>query len=344
MKVGDDIVHYALIGYGAWGRFHARAITQAPNSELIVIYSRSQEKRSAAKEDYGVDVMADYHEVLSRDDVDVVDIVVPNHLHREFAVAALDAGKHVLLEKPMAVTVDECDEILAAAQRSGKVLAIGFELRTSALWGQVHQLIADGKIGEPLYGVIDLWRRPYRLGSAGWRFDPQRVGSWILEEPIHFFDLARWYMSDVGEPQWVFARAKASNPATPELHDNFAAMLAFPNDAFVTITHTLCAHEHHQTVKLTGTKGAIWAWWSGEMDRTEHPEYGLLYFDGKVQHELPVEKTPGEIFELVEEITAMSRAVLTGEPPPATGEDGKWAVKMCYSAEQSARTGQIVRL
>ena len=71
-----------------------------------------------------------------------------------------------------------------------QMLAIGFELRLSSVWGKVKAMLDAGAIGEPRYVLIELWRRPYRTGSDGWRYDPARVGSWILEEPIHFFDFA----------------------------------------------------------------------------------------------------------------------------------------------------------
>ena len=140
-------------------------------------------------------VYADYRELLARADIEVVDIVVPSYLHHEIASAALAAGKHLLLEKPMALSLRECDDLIALARKHNRIFAVGHELRLSSLWGKAKELIASGFIGEPKYALIELSRRPYRLGSENWRYDISRVGSWILEEPIHFFDLARWYLS-----------------------------------------------------------------------------------------------------------------------------------------------------
>ena len=152
-------------------------------------------------------------------------------------------------------------------------MAVGHECRLSSLWGKVKQLVDAGAIGEPLYALIELWRRPYRLGSEGWRYNIERVGNWVLEEPIHFFDLARWYFSSAGEPVSVYAAASGRQPGHPELHDNFSAVLKFPGGRYAVVSQTLAGWEHHQTVKLTGSTGALWASWSGPLDRTFQPTF-----------------------------------------------------------------------
>src|SRR5262245_47640423 len=157
-----------------------------------------------------------------------------------------------------------------------------------------------------MYCLIELWRRPYRLGSEGWRYDINRVGDWILEEPIHFFDLARWYLSpSAGDPISVYAAASAKRDDHPELHDNFSAILHFPRGRYAVISQTLAAWEHHQTAKLTGTSGAIWASWRGPMDRTFEPTFSLKIQrgDGPVE-QVEISKPSGEVYELVDEVAA----------------------------------------
>ena len=105
----------------------------------------------------------------------------------------------------MALTLDDCTELLRLGREGNRIIAIGHELRVSSLWGKVKALIDEVAIGRPLHGLIELWRKPYRLGAEGWRYDKSRVGDWILEEPIHFFDLARWYLQQAGEPVSIFA-------------------------------------------------------------------------------------------------------------------------------------------
>jgi len=337
--ISSENVRFGLVGYGAWGSHHARAILETANSELVSIAARSVESQAAAKKSHPqTAVVDDYRQLLQRPDIDVIDIVVPTHLHHEIACAALSAGKHVLLEKPMAANVQDCSEIVSLAQQHQRILAIGFELRMSRLWARLKHMIDAGAIGEPQYCLIELWRRPYRPGSGGWRFDIDRVGNWILEEPIHFFDLARWYLSSAGEPVSVTARAMARDASRPGLTDDFTAILDFPSGAYAVISQTLSGFEHHQTAKVTGSKGSLWASWSGSMDRTFSPEFFLKYHDGSTVQTVDCGGPAGEVFELVQEIESVADSVRHGTPLHANGHDGLWAVRMGMSAAQSAKS------
>lgn len=338
-------VRFGLVGYGAWGSHHAAAIAKTPGAELVAVAGRSAESQAAARQAFPrVEVGGDYRSLLLRKDIDVVDVVVPSYLHCEVGCAVLDAGKHLLLEKPMAVSLEECDRLMAAAKRNERTIAVGHEMRLSSLWGKAKEIIDAGGIGEPLYVLVELSRRPYRPGASGWRYDIKRVGNWILEEPIHFFDLARWYLSSVGEPTHVYALANSRQPEHPELQDNFSAMIQFPKGAYAVVSQTLAAFEHHQTVKVTGTKGALWAGWSGAMDRTLHPTYFLKHFDGQTLHEATFAKAGGEVFELEDEMAMMVRVVREGATPAATARDGRWSVGLCLAAQESVDRGKIVPL
>jgi myo-inositol 2-dehydrogenase/D-chiro-inositol 1-dehydrogenase len=331
-----------LIGYGAWGQHHARAITSIPGAHLTAIAARSPESIARAKADHPTaHVYADYRDMLAREPLDLCDVVLPSDLHFPVARDVLDSGRHLLLEKPMALRLEDCTALVNLAKQRNRILAIGHELRHSSLWGKVKELIDAGAIGEPLYALIELWRRPYRLGSAGWRYDIARVGNWILEEPIHFFDLARWYFTSVGDPTCVYASASAKRPDHPELHDNFSAILHFPRGRYAVISQTLAAWEHHQTAKLTGTTGAIWASWSGAMDRTFEPTFWLKLQRGdNAVEDIPIAKPSGEVYELVDEIAAFIRAVRESTPVSCSGEDGWWSAAMCLKAAESLQSGR----
>ena len=334
-------VRFGLIGYGAWGTHHARAIASVAEAELVAIAARSRESRDRAVADHPrARVYADYRDMLSLEEIDVADVVLPSHLHHAVASDVLRSGRHLLLEKPMALSLDQCDELIRLAREKKRILAVGHELRHSSLWGKVKELIVSGAIGEPLYALIELWRRPYRLGSDGWRYDINRVGSWILEEPIHFFDLARWYFSAAGEPVNVYATANSKQPDHPELQDNFSAVIHFPGGRYALASQTLAGWEHHQLVKVTGTAGAIVAAWGGSTDRTFEPSFKLIVMRGDRVEELPITKPSGEVYELVDEIASVVRAVRDGTPVACSGEDGRWAVAMCLAAQQSVATGR----
>lgn len=328
-------VRFGLIGFGLFGSHHANAIANCDGAQLAGIAVRSEASQVAAREAHPqADVYGDYNDLLARRDIDVVSVVAPNKLHYEVGRAVLEAGKHLLLEKPMALELSHCDELIKLAESNDLVLGVGHELRLSSLWGRAKELIDEGAIGDPLHVLIELSRFPYRQGSEGWRYDLDRVGSWILEEPIHFFDLARWYLLPRGEPQSVYARANSRHPDNPKLLDNFTAIVNF-DGAYAVISQTLAAFGHHQTAKITGTKGSIWAWWSAADARSDKPAFGLRYGLGDDVTEETFDKPAGELLELADEIAAIAQCVREGTPPPCTGNDGRWSTLLCLAAEQA---------
>ncbi|HEY7517180.1 MAG TPA: Gfo/Idh/MocA family oxidoreductase [Methylomirabilota bacterium] len=336
-------MRFGLIGYGLWGRHHATAIASAPGATLAAIACASEATAAAAARDFpSVPVERGYRALLARPDIDAVAIVVPNHLHAEVGVAALEAGKDVLLEKPMATTVADCDRLIAAARAGGRALSIGHELRLSAQYGRIKGLIDAGDIGVPQYLAFSLFRFPFRPGSGGWRYDAARVGSWILEEPVHFFDFAMWYFERLGDPVSVLALGNAERRGAG-MSDHFTAILRFTGGAHAVITETLAGFEYHQTLHVGGSEGAIRSWWSGTLDRTLTPTFDLrLERRGKGVETVPVESS-GELVELgvqareVVSAFARRRAIVSGE-------EARKRIVVCLAAEESLREGREVAL
>jgi myo-inositol 2-dehydrogenase/D-chiro-inositol 1-dehydrogenase len=334
-------VRFVLAGFGAWGKFHAQSIAGNPEADLVAITVPSEASRAEAQALYPqAQIFADGAEMIAQTEFDIIDIATPSHTHREIAVAAMRRGKHVLLEKPMAITLEDCKAIVAAAKEHRVHLAVGHELRLSSQWGEIKKIIERGTIGDPQYVLVELSRKPYRQGASGWRYDPARVGSWVLEEPIHFFDLARWYLEGSGDPVELYAYGNSRDAERPGLFDNFSAMFKYANGSYGVVSQTLAAFEHHQTVKVSGTKGALWAGWSGALDRTLEPSYFLKVFDGENLENVKMEKHSGEVFELREEIAQCVEMVRTGKAPIATGLDGLWSAGLCLVAEESIRQGK----
>jgi myo-inositol 2-dehydrogenase / D-chiro-inositol 1-dehydrogenase len=343
--MSDGNVRAGLVGFGAWGQHHANAIKVTEGVDLVAIAARSDSSTAAAKEAYpDADVYSDFNELIARDDLDFIDVAVPSHLHHAVATAVLGSGKHLLLEKPMGVSLDECDDMIRLANENKCLFAVGHELRLSSMWGKAKSMIDEGFIGDPLYALVELSRNPYRQGADGWRYDIDRVGSWILEEPIHFFDLSRWYLEAAGQPESIYATANSRQPDHPELHDNFSAVMHFTGGAYAVVSQTLAAFEHHQTIKITGTKGALWASWSGAMDRTRHPTFSLRAFNGGEVVNVSIDKPTGELFELEDQIARMVDAIRDGVPLHCSAEDGRWSVAMCLAAEASVKAGTKVSM
>lgn len=340
-------MRFGLIGYGLWGRHHATAIRKAPGAVLAAIACRSEATAAAARRDFpDVPVHLDYRDLLARADVDVADVVVPNHLHEEIGVAALDRGKDVLLEKPMAATAAQCDRLLAAARRSGRVLSIGHELRLSTQWGTVKAIIDAGDIGEPVYALHTLFRFPYRPGAEGWRHDRSRVGSWILEEPVHAFDSLMWYLERHGDPVSVLGTGNGGGPGRGPgdgMEDNFTALLRFRGSVYAVVTETLAAFEYHHVTEVVGREGAIRAWWSGTLERTRRPAFELKVKRRGGEAETVALAASGELFELETQL-AQTVVAFRERRPLVSGEEARKRVIVCVEAERSLREGREIPL
>ena len=314
----------ALIGHGAWGKHHEAALRENSAFDLAVVEAR------------------DWQAALDTPGLEAVDIVLPTDLHFTVAAEALSRGLHVLLEKPMAATAAQCEQLVALAGEAERTLLVGHEFRLSTQWGRMRRLIDEGAIGEVQAATLDLWRRPYREGSEQWRRNPARVGSWVLEEPVHFFDLVCWWMKESGAPQWVYARGSRLPGTPPGLWDNLTAVLEFETGAHATITQSLSVAEHHLTAKVMGSRGALIAAWDGEMDRTTEPRATLKLFDGERLGEIAIEAS-GEWFELRAEIAHFAQVCAGEAEPVISPAEAARAVAICEAAERSIRSGEAER-
>lgn len=338
------MIRFGLIGYGLWGRHHAAAIKGAPGAELVAIACGDGASAAAAREAHpDVPLYTDYRQMLAQSDIDAVDVVVPNHLHCEIGTAALDAGKDVLLEKPMALTVAECDRLIAAARRNGRVLTIGHEFRLSTQWGALKTIIEAGDIGTPLYANVSLFRFPYRPGSGSWRYEPGKVGSWTLEEPVHFFDSLMWYFEAWGDPVSVLSIG-SSKGRDAGMSDNFTSIVRWPGALYAVVTQTLAGFEHHHVMEIVGTEGSMRTWWSGTMDRTREPAFEIkVQRKGQKACETLKVAPSGELFELEEELRRAVTA-FRERKPIVSGEEARKRIIVCLEAERSLAEGRELAL
>ena len=339
-----EAMRFGLIGYGLWSRHHATAIAKAPGSELAAIACASEATAATARQTFpNVPVLIGYEHLLARPDIDAVVISVPNHLHAEIGTAALAADKDVLLEKPMATTLEDCDRLISAARASGRVLSIGHELRLSAQYGRVKELIDTGEIGTPRYLSFSLFRFPFRPGSGGWRYDAARVGSWLLEEPVHVFDFTMWYFASLGDPLSVQA-VGAPRSGEAGMSSELTVILRFAGSAHAVITETLAGFEYHQLLHVVGAEGSIRSWWSGALDRTREARFDLRLTrrNNREPETIPVAAS-GELVELEEQARRIVPAFQRREPL-VSGEESKKRVAVCLAAERSLRENREIPL
>lgn len=337
MKIG-------LIGAGRWAEVHKTALEEVGASLETVLVS-SEASRRRVEDEWKVHTTTDMAAFLGRN-TEAVIVVSPNYLHAEHSVAALNASKHVLVEKPMATTVRDAEVMLAAAERAGKVLAVGLEMRVFTLFERVKRLLDRNAIGKPIHLKLDLWRRPYRSGAGGWKTDPAKLGSAILEEPVHYLDLARWYLLETGgEPVRVQAWAN-SRAEHDYLNENLDVRLEYADKTRALVTRSIAAFEHRIVLSIVGETGSLRAEWSGAMDLDENPKANLWLHasgdrDAPAEH-LEVEQKTGHAFDVPRQTKAFIDAIRKGTDPPATGMDGLASVALSLAVERSLQAGSSV--
>ena len=327
-------VRVGIVGGGRWAAMH-RATLETAGAPLAAVLVRTEESARHLQEAWHVPVVTDLQAFLDLE-LDAVVVASPNHLHADHAVAALEAGKHVLVEKPMATTVEDCDRILDAAQRAQRVLAVGHEMRMFRLFESVRQEAT--RLGRVQHLDLRLFRRPHRSGASGWKQDPAKLGSSILEEPIHYLDLARWYLGEVVAVQaWATSR-----PGREGLYENLDVRLAFEDGAQAMVTRSIAGFEHHVRCDLNAERGALRARWDGRQDTDEDPAVLLAVQDEDGIRSVAVPQRTGHAFDLPRQTEAFLRAVTEGTPVPADGHDGRVAVALCLAVERSLREGSQV--
>jgi myo-inositol 2-dehydrogenase/D-chiro-inositol 1-dehydrogenase len=282
-------------------------------------------------------------QLLALAGLEAVSIALPTDLHHNVAAAALRAGLHVLLERPMASSFAECEDLMTLAHNAGTKLLVGHDLRLSKQWSRVRRLVEEGAVGAVQAATFDLWRRPFRPGSSGWRFDPARVGSWLLEEPVHFFDLVSWWMKEAGNPEWIYARA-SRRPGTPQgLWDNLSAVVEFETGAHATVTHSLTVEGHHLSARVAGDRGAIFATRDRSLDGAPDAQAALKLFDGDAMSEISIEQD-GVEEQLRAEFAHFAEVCVGRAEPVITPAEAARAVAMCEAAERSIRSGEAERV
>ncbi|QQE80533.1 Gfo/Idh/MocA family protein [Alicyclobacillus sp. SO9] len=325
-------VRFGLAGYGGWGRHHAQIITNTPGAELAFIVNTTGVK--PANESISCPFFDSLEEGLESCEIDVLDVVVPNHLHAQYAIHGLQKGLHVLLEKPLASTVDDANKVIAAWESGSQCLYVGYELRLSRLWTKVKSLVDDGTIGDVLWIDIALERHPFRQGSHGWRWNDEAVGNWMIEEAVHHLDLMTWIGNLEGRPHTVSSRFPGSSGTKA---DHCSVALDFQNGPHATYRYCLTADGHHLVATIYGTEGSLRAEWHGLTDRTRNPIVQLVVRKDSTPQEITLEGHSGELFELEAEIANMVQCVRGTSSPPMSPYDALENLRLAHEIQNAGR-------
>jgi len=232
---------FAIVGCGMIADFHAAAIDELENGRLVVAASRREANARRVAEANHCDWTTNYEDVYARDDVHLVTICTPSGAHTEIAVAAAKAGKHVVVEKPLEVTLERCDRIIEACDANNVTLAVIFPSRWAAVMQQVKATIDAGRFGRLTLGDahIKWWRTQDYYDSGGWRGTRALDGGGaLMNQGIHTVDILQWFMGPVRRVE-AFTGTLAHERI--EVEDVAVAALEFESGALGVIEGTTAA-------------------------------------------------------------------------------------------------------
>ncbi len=259
----------AVIGTGFGAAVHIPALQYLEETEVVAVCSRRAERAKAVAARHGIAMATtEFRDVTHDPDIDAVVIATPPYLHHAMAIAALEARKHVLCEKPMARNLAETRDMVKLAETAGVVAMINHEFRYMPVRARVKQLIEEGYIGEPQSASVIVYRssladpneRPF-----GWLMEQDKAGGMLLASGSHHIDALRWWLGDIHAVAGITATmvkrrrlADSSGMATVDADDNFACLLRFANGALATIH--VCATaptDAGEQITLSGTEGML---------------------------------------------------------------------------------------
>jgi predicted dehydrogenase len=330
------MLRLGLLGAGTIADIHTGSLKSIPEARVTRIHAASESDRTSLAAKRGAVAVDDPQEVIGADDVDAVLVCTPTESHADYTVAALEAGKHVFCEKPMALRLDDADRMIAASERSGKVLMVGLVLRWFHEFRKIHDLVTGGTVG-----TVKIARTTraagFPRGRDDWYADHDRSGGLAMDMITHDYDFLRWCF---GEVDRVMARGLA--PRGLDHLDYCLVLLRFRSGVIAHVEGSWAhpAGTFFTRADLAGTEGSI------SFDSRKAVPFTMSRHQtstgggsGVAVPESPVEASP-----YLQEMRHFLSACRGEAPLQVTAQDGRAALRIALAVNESIRTGQPVSL
>ncbi len=324
-------IGFAVVGLGM-GAVRARTIANTNGARLVAVADIREDRAMAVASELSCDATTDYRKLLDRDDIDVVMVMTPSGMHAEVAVDALNAGKHVIVTKPMEVTLERADMIIKAAEANGKLLAVDFEARYYPTMVRIKRAVEEGMFGRPILAEARLkWYRSQEYYSAsGWRGTWKYDGGGSLSnQTIHLIDLLLWLVGDVDEVQAAHIGVYAHEIETEDLG---IAMLKFKNGAVgMVVGTTTFPQDAYSGIEIHGTDGGVIAHvFVGDVEK-------WFFRDATLK---PPDVQP-RVKNVIEDVVS---ALLHGTKVAVDGKEGRRSLELLTAIYTSALQNRSVKL
>jgi predicted dehydrogenase len=335
-------VGFGVIGVGLFGENHALVYSRLPGVELVAVCDQNEARAKEVAEKYGARTYStDYRELLANPDIRAVSIATPDFAHAEIALAAAEAGKHILVEKPLATTVAEAQAIVVAAKRAGVKLMVDFHNRVNPPFVAARENVRSGALGEPAYAYVRLSNTTY-VPLEMLRWADRSSALWFLGS--HAIDIMRFILNDEVVRVHAVSRSGILQRAGVDAPDFHVAIAEFARGPVVTFENAWILPRSQPMVydfklELLGSDGAVY------VDSSHHGALEL-HTGGRLSYGDVLGTTPTSPLRVggfvAEAISQFADAVLYDRPVLATGEDGVAATRIVEAIDRSAKTGQPV--
>ena len=344
------MINTAIIGTGNIARLHIEGLLAYPaRCQMTALANRTPKKAEEINAKYGLnaEVCGDYKKILERDDVDFVVICTPPFTHAEITVAALIAGKHVLVEKPMASSLEECDAMLEAAEKSGKILSVVAQNRFKPEFIKLKKTLESGLAGKILHAQVNShWWRGHAYYDTWWRGTwDKEGGGCTLNHAVHHIDAMLWM---TGLPLEVKAMTANVAHDNAEVEDLSIALLKFKSGALGQITSSVVHHGQEQDIIFQCEKARISAPWKIYASLPREDGFPYSYPDQNTQNKIEEfytglrVKDYGSLYQA--QIDDVLTAIETGSNVLINGEDGRKTLELITAVYKSASSDQTVKL
>jgi predicted dehydrogenase len=329
---------------------HARAIACLPNARLRAVADTVVEAAHRRAAEFGVSAYTDLEEVLKRPDIDVVAVCVPSGLHADAGVQAAEAGKHVIVEKPIDVSLEAADRLIAACHRHGVKLAMISQHRFDPGIQEVRAALDAGRFGRPVLGdaIVKWYRSEQYYSSASWRGTRELDGGALMNQGMHWVDVLQWLMGPVDR---VVGRCSMIAHDIP-VEDVALALLSFRSGALGMIEASTAVYPGlPERIEITGTGGTVVVE-MGEVkvrefkdEKGEVGPYGAkVRAGGRGEPTTVPDPADRQIAGHRAQIADFLEAIASDRDPLITGEEARKSLEIALAVYQSARTGCEVAL
>lgn len=321
-------IKIGIIGCGGISNAHARGYKNLPKLlKVTATCDMIEANASERAQQLGADkIYTDYEKMLKEADIDAVDICLPHDLHAAVSIAASEAGKHVFVEKPIAISLEEADDMIAAAKKVGTTLMVGLNERYDPAHQRIKQMIDDGILGRLLCIRID-HNQNVNMPDGHWIRSREKLGGGVLiGSGIHRVDLLRWFGGEVTH----VANFQVEQPDRMEGEVAVVMSAGFESGCIGEVTAIWAVRKApwYEGAWVYGTEGSVYRinglFWDGA--------------DGYVQLDVP------EADSFVEELRHFGQCILQQKTPLTSGEEARRSLEVVLAAYRSADTSEIIKL